>query len=138
MRGYAMVVVVCTVIGFLARAAASEKPPEAISRNMQDLNAASTDLRESVDAKDFAAVAKSAASLQALLKTTVTFWQQRKVTDAVTHARNAAKATSEVGAAAKAHDEDGVIAAHRALLASCDACHTAHRERTKDGKYEIK
>lgn len=99
---------------------------------------ASTDLRANVESKDFTAVAKNAASLQALLKTTETFWQQRKAADAVTQARNAAKAASDIAVAAKAQNENGVLVAQRALLATCTACHNAYRVRTPDGKYEIK
>jgi hypothetical protein len=116
----------------------AEKPPETYVKNMQDMNKAVMGLRGNVEAKEWAAVAKDAAALQALLKTTEAFWRDRKTADAVVLSQNALKAAGDIAASAKAKNEEGVIAGQRALMGLCNSCHTAHRIRTPEGKYEIR
>lgn len=118
--------------------AASEPPPDALAKTMKDLGAAVTDVRAGVGAKDYAGLAKAATTLQALLKTNGAFWQQRKSDDALAQNQIAVKAAADLLAAAKSKNDDGLLAAQKALTGSCGACHTAHRERTPDGKYAIK
>ena len=134
-----------SIIGAFAAAAwlgvvaiASEKPTEIHVKRMQAQNDAVVDLRKNVEIKDWSAVARNAASLKPLLKHTQTFWEQRKVADAVTLATSALKAVADIEASAKVNDEKGAIAGQRALNKACNSCHTAHREMTPDGKYAIK
>src|SRR5713226_2555965 len=69
---------------------ASEKAPEAYVKNMKDTNAAAQELRKNVEAKDFDAIAKQAATLKALFETTQSFWENRKADDAVAIAKSGA------------------------------------------------
>ena len=61
---------------------------------LKDLNASLMEVRTAVTAKDFAALAKSSAALEALLKSNKTFWTQKKMADAVAQAEAASKAAA--------------------------------------------
>jgi mono/diheme cytochrome c family protein len=117
---------------------AAAPAPEAYVKNMKDLGTALAKIRGGVEAKDFTAVAADAAVVQALLKSTQTFWEQRKVDDAIAQSQTAVKAAKDIAAAAKAKDEAAIAAGLKVLNGTCAACHTAHRDRTPDGKYGIK
>lgn len=117
---------------------ASEPPPDALVKTMKDLGTAVGDVRTGVGAKDYAGLTKAATTLQALLKTNGAFWQQRKNDDALSLNQVAVKAAADLLAAAKGKNDDGILAAQKALTGSCGSCHMAHRERTPDGKYAIK
>jgi cytochrome c556 len=133
--------------GILALAAASalaigvmanEKPPEAYVKSMKETNAAAQSLRKSIPAKDYDAVAKTAATLQTLFAGTEEFWTNRKADDAVAAAKEGAKAATDLETAAKAKNDDDMAAAAKTLTATCKTCHDAHRERLPDGSSEIK
>ena len=117
---------------------AAEPAPDSLVTNMKALNAALTGVRTAVTGGDFAGAEKQGVAIEALLKTNTAFWKGRKAAAPLVHAEAAGKAAGELTVAAKAKNEAGVVAAQKALSSSCGACHTAHRERTPDGKYAIK
>ncbi len=117
---------------------AAEKAPDSYIKNMKDTNAAAQDLRKSVDAKDYEAVARQAATLKGLFDTTRAFWEDRKADDAIGVAKNATKAAADLEAAANARNDEGVTSAAKTLQGTCKTCHDAHRERLPDGSSEIK
>jgi cytochrome c556 len=117
---------------------ASEKPPESYVKNMKDTNAANSSVRKNVEAKDYEAVAKDAATLKSLFSTTEEFWTKRNADDAVTAAKAAVKSATDLETAAKAKDAAAVADAAKAVNATCKTCHDAHRERLPDGTSEIK
>ena len=117
---------------------AGEKPPESYVKNMKETNAAAQQLRKSVEAKDYDAIAQQAATLKNLFATTQSFWEERKMEDAVTVAKNGAKAAADLETAAKGKNEEGVASANKTLQGTCKTCHDAHRERLSDGTSEIK
>ena len=117
---------------------AGEKAPDEYVKNMKDTNAAAQSLRKSVEAKDYEAVAKDAATLKTLFGNTEEFWTKRNAEDAVTVAKAGVKAATELETAAKAKNEAGVADASKTLQATCKTCHDAHRERLPDGTSEIK
>jgi cytochrome c556 len=117
---------------------ASEKAPDAYVKNMKDTNAAAQELRKNVEAKDYDAIAKQAATLKTLFESTQKFWEDRKADDAVAVAKSAGKAAEDLEAAAKGRNEEGVATAAKAVQGSCKTCHDAHRERLPDGSSEIK
>jgi cytochrome c556 len=119
-------------------AIAGETPTPKYVKQMQDMDAAAMGLQESIEAKNWSGVAKTASSLRSLLKVTQTFWEQRKSQDGAAFATAALKAVTDAEAAAKAKDEKGLAVAWKALNNSCNGCHKTHRERTPDGKYAIK
>ncbi len=117
---------------------AGEKPPESYVKLMKDTNSAAQALRGHVQAKDYDAIAADAASLKKLFADTEAFWAPRKADDAIGLAKTGSQAAADLETAAKAKNEEGVAAAARALTGTCQACHTAHRERLPDGSSEIK
>jgi len=117
---------------------AGEKAPDSYVKNMKDTNAAAQSLRKTVEAKDYEAVAKDAATLKTLFSNTEEFWTKRNAEDAVTTAKAGIKAATDLEAAAKAKNEAGVADAAKALQGTCKTCHDAHRERLPDGTSEIK
>jgi len=116
---------------------ASEKPPAEYVKAMKDINAANMALRGHVQAKDYDAIAKDAAALKPALEAGLKYWSDKKVEDATGWAKDAVKAVDDLTKAATDKNDDGIAAARRAIGASCQSCHTAHREKTADG-YEIK
>jgi cytochrome c556 len=128
----------CAAAAFSLAVIASEKAPDSYVKNMKDTNAAAQSLRKNVEAKDYAAIAKDAATLKTLFGNTETFWTERKADDAVGFAKTGQKAAGDLEEAAKAKNEEGVMAANKALTGTCKSCHDAHRERLPDGSSEIK
>src|SRR5213592_1585292 len=100
MRGRSGWLVAVAVAVFGLVAIASEKPPESYVKNMKDTNAASADLRKSVEVKDYDAVAKHATTLKTLFENTEEFWAKRKMDDAVGFAKAGSKAAADLAAAA--------------------------------------
>ena len=117
---------------------ANEKPSEAYSKAMKDINAANMGLRAAVTAKDYDGVAKQAAAFKTSFDVVEQFWTAKKADDAIGAAKAGVKAATDLGAAAGAKNDEGIAAAQRALGGTCMGCHTAHRERLADGTYEIK
>ena len=117
---------------------AGEKPPESYVKNMKDTNAAAQELRKNLDAKNYEAIAKNAATLKTLFANTLSFWEDRKMEDAVGVAKSGAKAAADLETAAKDKNDDTVASAGKILLGTCKTCHDVHRERLPDGTSEIK
>ena len=67
---------------------ASEKPPESYVKNMKETNAAAQELRKNLDAKSYDGIAKNAAALKTLFANTQSFWEERKMEDAVGFAKS--------------------------------------------------
>ena len=128
----------CAAATFGFTVVAGEKPPESYVKNMKETNAAAQELRKNVEAKNYEAIAKNAATLKTLFANTQSFWEERKMEDAVGFAKNGAKAAADLEAAAKARDEATVASTNKALQDSCKTCHDVHRERLPDGTSEIK
>ncbi len=138
MRARSNWLVVAAVAAFGAAVMAGEKPPESYVKNMKETNAVAQELRKNVDAKDYDAIAKNAATLKTLFATTQSFWESRKMDDAVEVAKNGAKAAGDLETAAKAKNEEAVASTAKTLQGTCKTCHDAHRERLPDGTSEIK
>jgi hypothetical protein len=84
---------------------------------------------------DAAAKAEVIASLYDQMKG---FWTKRNVSDAIHWSDEGRAAALALAAAAKAGDTAKADASFAALNGTCRSCHTAHREKTPDGKYRIK
>jgi cytochrome c556 len=117
---------------------AAEKPPESYVKNMKETNAAAQELRKNVEAKNYDAVAKNGATLKTLFANTQSFWEERKMDDAVGFAKNGAKLAADLETAAKVHNDETVASTAKALQDTCKSCHDVHRERLPDGTSEIK
>jgi cytochrome c556 len=127
-----------TVVGCGLTLFAGEKPPESYVKNMKETNAAAQELRKNLEAKNYEAIAKNAATLKTLFENTQSFWESRKLDDAVELAKSGGKAAGELETAAKSKNEEGVTEAAKTLNGTCKTCHDAHRERLPDGTSEIK
>jgi cytochrome c556 len=87
---------------------------------------------------DLTGAAPIAAEVKAEFKKLEDFWAKHKVADAQTFAKNAQDAADEVAAAAKAGNQQEAAAAAKKIGATCQGCHTAHRDKGPDGKFIIK
>ena len=83
MRGHAKWLALMATAALGLTLAAGEKPPESYVKNMKETNAAAQELRKNLDAKDYEGIAKNAAALKTLFATTLSFWEDRKMEDAV-------------------------------------------------------
>lgn len=125
-------------------AGANEKPTEEYRNAMKDLEAASEILRHHARMVEpggdccYDWVEKDAVTLKAAFTTTLEFWTAKKVNNAIRIARDGASDAADLERAAKAKHYDGVVAAVGAVLAACEPCHLAHREKLPDGTFEIK
>ncbi len=138
MRGKSGWLALCAAGVFGVAVMAGEKAPDSYMKNMKDTNEAAKSLKADVEAKNYDAIGKDAVALKALFDSTGSFWEKRKVDDAVTAAKAGSQAAADLEKAAKAKSEQGVMDAQKALGATCKQCHDAHRERLPDGSSEIK
>ena len=111
---------------------------EDYSKTMKEIGAQSAALRKAVTSAAEPDVAASAAKLETVFKDVQAYWENKKVDDATTAAKNAVAASQAITKAVAAHDMAAVTAASTTLNAQCMACHTAHRERLPDGSFQIK
>jgi ankyrin repeat protein len=117
---------------------ANEKAPDVYVRTMTGAGAASQSLRANVQAKDYDAIAKDAASLKTVFATAEAFWTARKIEDAIAAAKGGGNAAADLETAAMAKNDERITTMARAVNGACATCHTAHRERMPDGSFEIR
>ena len=117
---------------------AAEKPSDAHVTIMKSNGAAQMSLRMNIAKKDYALIAKDAATFKGNFTQVEAFWTPRGVQDAIGFARTALKAATDLEAAANQKSEEGVTAAFKVLLGVCTACHMAHRELLPNRTFEIK
>jgi cytochrome c556 len=133
--------------GFFALSVrADETPTEAYRKAMRDAGdalraarAAGKEIEDSgAGAQDYMPFDAATATMKTSFATTLAYWQEKKVDDAVKLAGDAAKLAGELEAAAKDRDYRQVLEAMTALDQTCTACHSAHRIRMPDGTFAIK
>jgi len=112
---------------------------------MKDLGASAQALRAEVKTiesagayPDYTQVDKHVTALRGAFKTTLAFWNDKKVADAISVSEAGLKGVDALEKAAKDKSYDNLVAASTAISATCASCHTAHRSQTPDGLYEIK
>lgn len=131
--------VAAVLVGALGRQmTGAEKPSEEYVSAMRDLDAIKQALTRPGAPADFAAVEKLAARAEASFKVAVLYWDARKVDDAFRLAALGVKTAQDTGIAAEYSSEEGVVVGVEEMLATCDACHKAHREQMPDGTFLIK
>jgi hypothetical protein len=111
---------------------------EDYSKAMKEVGAQNGVLRKATTSASEADVAASAAKLETIFKDVQAYWENKKVEDATTAAKNAVAASQAISKAAAAHDMPAATAASQTLAAQCMTCHTAHRERLPDGSFKMK
>ena len=124
---------------------ADEKPTDAYQKAMKDLGVSSQALRAEVKTiesagayPDYTPLEKHATVLRAALKTTLAYWSEKNVDDAVKVTEAALKGVDDLEKAAKDKSYDNLVAASTTIGGSCATCHKAHRVQTPDGTYSIK
>ena len=136
-------VVVFALAAHAARA--DEKPTEAYHKAMKDLGATNQALRAEVKTiegagayPDYTQLDKHVSGLRAAFKTTLAYWTEKKVDDAIKVAEAGLKGVDDLEKAAKDKSYDNLVAASTAIGTTCATCHKAHRVQTPEGMYEIK
>jgi hypothetical protein len=110
---------------------------DAIEKNMKAIDGNAAVIRK-LPSKASPEAAEKAEQIAALYGEMKGFWTQRNFTDAVKWADDGKEAATALVAAAKAGDAAKADASFAALNGTCRSCHTAHREKTPEGKYRIK
>lgn len=128
-----------------AVAQADEKPTDAYQKAMKDMSASAQALRAEVKTiegagayPDYTPLDKHVSTLRAAFKTTLAYWNDKKVADAISLTEAGLKGVDDLEKAAKEKSYDNLVAATTAINTTCASCHKAHRSQTPDGMYEIK
>ncbi len=138
--------ILLAVVVWAMAVVANEKPNEdyqkamaANGKAMQDVRAAAKDLEESgAGVQDYDPLIEVVPTLKASFATALSYWQTKKVDDAVKWSQEAVQAVADMEAAAKNRNMRSVLIAITTLGDTCTACHAAHRVRGADGSWEIK
>ena len=149
MRARLLTLSLCLSVLLVLPSQANEKPSPEYQKAMKELGTVNNHLRNSLKDIDFAAIEKDAAAMKAIFAVVLTYWQDKKVDDAIKLSQDAIKAATELETAAKAQNHPAVVTAQAAIAGAsssgefgaigvCASCHTAHRVRLPDGTYEIK
>lgn len=145
MRRKSGVVAVLVCVVAVGMASADEKPTEAYQKAMKDLAAGAQALRAEVKViesagayPDYTPIDKHVVLLRGAFKTTLAYWNDKKVADAVSVTEAGLKGVDSLEQAAKDKSYDSLVAASTAISATCGSCHKAHRVQTGEGLYEIK
>ncbi len=116
---------------------AAEKPPEDYQKAMQSLGGVATAMSKPDAAADLDAAKKHAATAVAAFDVVQKYWTG-KSEDAVRIAQVAKKAAQDMDVAAGQNSAEGVDFAFKEMVAACQQCHMAHREKQPDGTFLIK
>lgn len=95
-------------------------------------------LRKNIEAKNADGAKADAAKLEAIFKTSEEFWTERKADDAVEWSKQGKAGAAEIGKLAGAGEWDKIPDAQKKVGSTCSACHTAHREGSRESGYKIK
>lgn len=145
MRRNLAVMAMCAAAVLGPAALANEAPSEAYQKAMKDMGAANQALRghvKEIEAAgaypDYSPVQKDAAALKAAFATTLAYWNEKKVDDAVKLTQAGIKGVEALEKAVAEKSYDTLMSAAGAVGGTCAACHKAHREQLPDGTYAIK
>jgi hypothetical protein len=105
---------------------------------MKEIGLLSQQFRENLEGGTRASAARDAARLQVLFGDVLTYWEARRVRDAMDGSRTAVAAAAAAVKALTANDLTTAGNAQKTLQGTCRACHMAHRERLPDGTYRFK
>jgi len=111
---------------------------EDYSKTMKEVGSQNGALRKAVGSSSEADAAAAATRLEALFKDVQAYWDNKKVDDASTAAKNAVAASQAIEKAVAAHDMAAANTAMTTLAQQCMACHKEHREQQPDKTYKMK
>jgi hypothetical protein len=138
-RAFGVVGVLGLTIGFSMGAQAQKRiSEEDYSKVMKEIGSRAQALRKNVEVGNIAGAAEEAARLEVLFKDSSTFWEARKIEDAISAAKTAVTAAANATKAASANNLTALAEATKVLNGTCTGCHNAHRERLPDGTYRVK
>ena len=125
--------------GFAAYAAVPRSLDEAaFTAAMKIIMPTQGSLRKNIEAKNADGTKADAAKLEAIFKTSEEFWKERKADDAVEWSKQAKAGAAEIGKLAGAGEWEKIPDAQKKVGSTCMACHTAHREGSREAGYKIK
>lgn len=104
---------------------------------MKAIGPANGGLGKKLAAKD-ASASEDAKKLAGLFSSTRAYWEAKKVDDGVQFTAAAIGVYEKVGSLISEGKWDEAAAEQKKAGASCQGCHTAHREKLPDGGYKIK
>ena len=116
---------------------ASEKAPTEFANAMRVSAAAQAAATTAMKAEDFDEVEKQAALIVEAFPAVEKYWAVRSP-DVLPLVRVASKAASDLRVSAQQRSTEGLEYSSKDLIAACDKCHEAHREKMPDGTFEIK
>lgn len=116
---------------------ASEKAPAEFANAMRVSAAAQAAATKAMKAEDFDEVEKQAALIVEAFPAVEKYWAVRSP-DVLPLVRVASKAASDLRVSAQQRSTEGLEYSSKDLIAACDKCHEAHREKMPDGTFEIK
>jgi hypothetical protein len=135
---------IAVVLGLAARA--SDKPSADYVTAMQTLKTVAEGLPKSLAAEDGGkAMDELVIAARPALSVLEKYWTARQVEDALQIAQKASKAIAEISVAVHLMTSgpnplalEGAQESIKTFVATCSACHAAHREQLADGSYAIK
>ena len=128
----------CAVsVAISASLAAQAKPAIAsdadYSTHMKEIGQLNGGLNKAIQGSNADDAAKMSARLEVLFKDVQSYWEAKKVADAVTAAQSAVAGAQAVAKAVAAKDMTAAGEARTKMGAACMSCHQAHREKTENG-----
>jgi len=111
---------------------------QAFSAAMKTILPTQGSLRKNIEAKNADGVKADAAKLEAIFKTSEEFWTEKKAADAIEWSKQGKAGAAEIGKLAGAGEWEKIPDAQKKVGATCAACHTAHREGSRESGYKIK
>lgn len=111
---------------------------EDYSKAMKQIGPTFMNLQKDNASMNHAQGAKDAQMLADWFKQVQTYWEAKKVEDAVGFAKSAAAAADATVKASASMDMATLGDAQKTLAGACQSCHSAHRERLPDGSFKIK
>jgi hypothetical protein len=105
---------------------------------MKEINPTFMSLQRANASMNHAQGEKDAQKLSELFTNVQVYWEARKVDDAVGFAKSAVAAADATVKASAQMDMTALTSSQQKLLAACQGCHMAHRDRLPDGTYKIK
>ena len=115
MRARLLTLSLCLSVLLVLPSQANEKPTPEYQKAMKELGTVNNHLRNSLKDIDFAAIEKDAAAMKAIFAVVLTYWQDKKVDDAIKLSQDGIKAATELETAAKAQNHPGVVTAQAAI-----------------------
>lgn len=133
------IIVILTFVLFTTLVwAGAEKGEEDLEKGMKAAGGNMSSLRKNVEAKNKTEIIRAAKEMEKIFKQSKKFFAKQKMEDGVKWSQDAKDAAKALANAAKKDDAENVASSMKALGATCQACHGAHREKLPDGKYKLK